>query len=84
MRPGARHQKGRFLMRTQPSAFIVLAVAIVVAACVLALSPMLWTDHYWGDKVGKFTVPSSCSLQTMGYQNSFVVVHCPVWVQVVG
>ena len=62
----------------------LLAAAIVLAAIILAFSPLLWTDHYIGETFTKKPVPAGCSIQTQtggGFQGAIVVAHCPFWVQ---
>jgi hypothetical protein len=70
--------------QAKSSAPLILAAAIVLAAIILAFSPLLWTDHYIGETFTKKPVPAGCSIQTQtggGFQGAIVVAHCPFWVQ---
>jgi hypothetical protein len=65
-----------------PAAIIIGGALILLAALVIALSPMLWTDHVLVDVTRP--LPSGCTMQTKsgGTAPGFIpVAHCPVWVQ---
>ena len=70
-------------MHTQRSVF-VLAAAIVVGALVIALSPLLWTDHFIGANVTTISkpLPAGCSIVSEpAGAGAIIVAHCPSWVQ---
>jgi hypothetical protein len=71
-------------MHTKASVFLAESIVIgcaliVIAALILAFSPMLWTDHFMTYDTTHFTrpMPSGCTIQTSQY---VAIAHCPFWV----
>ena len=69
-------------MQTHSTGLILLAAAIVVAALVMAFSPLLWTDHNITSTLAR-PLPAGCSIQAVGVppNGEQFIAHCPVWVQ---
>lgn len=53
---------------------IIIGGALIVAALIVALGPMLWTDHHY---VSTKPVPAGCTIQQ---GPAITTVHCPSWV----
>ena len=58
-------------------------ILALIAALIVVLSPLAWTDHFWNGSLNK-PLPAGCAMQTTPtYSGGFIVVaHCPFWVQV--
>lgn len=69
-------------MHLQTSAALILGAAIVIAALLFVLSPLLWTDHLLTTTSdARKPMPASCSVTQALTTTSYGIVHCPVWVQ---
>jgi hypothetical protein len=71
-------------MQTQTTGLFILAAAIVLAAIILAFSPLLWTDHNISAPGAlNRPLPAGCSIQAVGIAGNGeqFVAHCPAWVQ---
>lgn len=73
-------------MQIKTNAALVIGAAIVMAALVLAFSPLLWTDTWLGANNGfAKPLPAGCSLENKAgpsYQGFLPYAHCPFWVAV--
>jgi hypothetical protein len=67
-----------------PISLIVVAAAIVIAALIVAFSPLLWTDHNISSpaQLAK-PLPSGCSIQAVGIppNGEQFIARCPSWVE---
>ena len=63
-------------------AIIIGGLLVFMAALIMTISPLLWTDHYIGDTFTTKPVPSGCSIQTQPIAGggAVVIAHCPSWV----
>ena len=71
-------------MHTQTNSFLPVAIVIggvlvAIAALIMVLSPMLWTDHLVTRTDTR--IPAGCSIQMPLSATAYGVARCPTWVQ---
>jgi hypothetical protein len=56
---------------------VIGAALILLAALVIALSPLLWHDQLYRGT----TLPAGCSVQVTPFgASAYPIAHCPFWV----
>jgi hypothetical protein len=64
-------------MQKQSIAIIIAGVFVFLAALVIVLSPLMWTDHL----LSRDYLPTGCQVTTPIKTGQPGVARCPIWVR---